>query len=964
MTVLLLTGLFVSCSTKKNTSITRFYHSTTAHFNTFYNGQVAFRDGVEAQLKGHVDNYSELLPMFIMADKKTAAMGKGNFDTAIEKCQKAIKKHSIKSKPKRPSGHMTAKEKAYYTRKEFNPYLKNVWMMFADAQFHQGNFIEAASSYNYILRLYADQPEVASVARAKLARCYILLDWPYDAEDVLRKIQRDSLPIKGQRELAASQAAYYIASGQYKEAIPPLTSTVKHVSGKLQRARLYYLLGQLNQQVGDKQAAYKALRKCIRLSPPYELAFNARIMQTEVMADGQGKAMIRKLKRMTKNPNNADYLDRIYYAIGNIHLAARDTLRTIYAWKQGVEESTKNGFAKAVVLQHLGELYWERENYIDATDCYNQLASLMDKEHEQYKEVERRSKILTEMEPHLSAVKLQDSLQALAKLPEKEYLAAIDRVINDLKKKEKELEKKNFDQATMTAQKAATTTQKSTQTGAARRGAQKTTFYFYMAQTVAQGQQDFQRRWGKRPNEDNWRRSQKEVSGGSNDNEGYDYAAEDSLAALSDEMGETGELSEEEQRLKDSLANDPHHREFYLKQIPFTEEQLELSNGLILDGLYHGGVLEMDKLGNFRLAGEILNRLVREFPDFEQMDDVYYHLFLLALRQGDEELSQYYVQLLQESFPESKLTQTITNPRFLELAQFGKHLEDTLYAQTYDAYKEGNYWMVNQNFEESTEYFAEGAHRGKFLFVHAMSQLYTGQRDSFLAEMKIVAEKYSKDEIAEMASAIVKGVQEGRLLTSDKWDSSSIWASHSLADSGEGGEADTLVADPLVPYVFVLAYPTGELDENLLLFEMARYNFTSFMARNFDMEIVKGGTITQLRVSGFQSYDEVHAYAQNLYGDAHMRERLEGIRAILISEANLKLLGTRYSYDEYAEFYDAELSPIELPDEMYLDEPTDNGPVDIDDVPLSEESNENATEGKNEEEEDDSEEDDEDDWLF
>ena len=255
-------------------------------------------------------------------------------------------------------------------------------------------------------------------------------------------------------------------------------------------------------------------------------------------------------------------------------------------------------------------------------------------------------------------------------------------------------------------------------------------------------------------------------------------------------------------------------------------------------------------------------------------------------------------------------------------------------------------------------------HRGKFLFVHAMSQLYTGQRDSFLAEMKIVAEKYSKDEIAEMASAIVKGVQEGRLLTSDKWDSSSIWASHSLADSGEGGEADTLVADPLVPYVFVLAYPTGELDENLLLFEMARYNFTSFMARNFDMEIVKGGTITQLRVSGFQSYDEVHAYAQNLYGDAHMRERLEGIRAILISEANLKLLGTRYSYDEYAEFYDAELSPIELPDEMYLDEPTDNGPVDIDDVPLSEESNENAAEEKKDEEEDDSEEDDEDDWLF
>ena len=145
---LLLTGLFISCSTKKNTGLTRFYHSTTAHFNTFYNGEVAFEEGVEAQLKGHTDNYTELLPMYIVADKKTAAMGKGNFETAIEKCQKAIKKHSIKSKPKKPSGRMTDKQKAYFARKEFNPFLKRPWMMFADAQFQQGNFIEAASSYN------------------------------------------------------------------------------------------------------------------------------------------------------------------------------------------------------------------------------------------------------------------------------------------------------------------------------------------------------------------------------------------------------------------------------------------------------------------------------------------------------------------------------------------------------------------------------------------------------------------------------------------------------------------------------------------------------------------------------------------------------------------------------------------------------------------------------------------------
>ena len=127
--------------------MTRFYHSTTAHFNTLYNGRVAFLEGVEAQEKGHTDNYTELLPMYIVADKKTAAMGKGNFETAIEKSQKAIKKHSIKRKPKKPSSRMTDKQKAYFNRKEFNPYLYRAWLMMADAQFQTGDFIQNFNSF-------------------------------------------------------------------------------------------------------------------------------------------------------------------------------------------------------------------------------------------------------------------------------------------------------------------------------------------------------------------------------------------------------------------------------------------------------------------------------------------------------------------------------------------------------------------------------------------------------------------------------------------------------------------------------------------------------------------------------------------------------------------------------------------------------------------------------------------------
>lgn len=195
----------------------------TARFNTYFNGAEAFKEGVLEQQKGHKDNYTDLLPMYAVRNKSTAAMGKSNFETTIEKCEKAIKLHSIKARPKsNVNKRKTAKEKAYMARKEFNPFLRHAWLLMGKAQFQQGNFIEAASTFNYISGLYAGQPEIVSVARAYLARCYVELEWPYDAEDVFHKIQRDSTGSEGQREFNASYADYLIFVKQYKEAIPYL----------------------------------------------------------------------------------------------------------------------------------------------------------------------------------------------------------------------------------------------------------------------------------------------------------------------------------------------------------------------------------------------------------------------------------------------------------------------------------------------------------------------------------------------------------------------------------------------------------------------------------------------------------------------------------------------------------------------------------------------------------------------
>lgn len=927
--------LMAACSTKKNTSGTRMFHSLTARFNTLYNGQVSYQEGMEAQLNGHQDDYTTLLPMFVATNAKTATLGRSNYENAITKCEKAIKLHSIKKRPQTNSSKKkTPKQKEFMQRKEFNPYLRHAWLMMGKAQFNQGDFIQAASTFNYIMRLYATQPEVYSVARAWLARCYVALEWPYDAEDVLNKMQRDSVSREGARERDASKAAFLIETGQYKEAVPLVKETISHTRNKFQKARLNFLTGQLYRELGDQKMAYKHLGKVIKANPPYELAFNARIAQSEVVAQNRSKAkaMVKKLTRMAKSDKNKDYLDQVYYAIGNIQLSIGDTAKCIGAWEKGAEESTRNGVAKAVLLLHLSELYWQQEKYIEAQRTYQACVGILDKEHDEYPEVQRRSKILDELEPHLSAIKLQDSLQALAKMPEAQYLAAIDRVIDALKKKEKEEAKKAGANGAAPGGGNAPGANPQVRPGItgnnAAAGNRKGAWYFYNPQTVMTGKQEFQRRWGNRKNEDNWRRSNKtEQVDDSNQEYNYDDDAGDSL------QSDYEEYDEEKQRIKDSLANDPHHREFYLAQIPFTEEQMEASHQLLCDGLYHGGVLEMEKLENFPLSERTLLRVLSDYPDFESKVDVYYHLFLLYGRLGNAEEAERYRQLMLAEYPEDKKSVLLANPNYEMIAREGKHVEDSIYAATFDAYKENRYPEVMSNYAFHTDNFPEGKHRARIMFVHAMSNLYTGHRKEFLEELQEIVKTYGKDEVAEMASYIVKGMEEGRSLSSDKFTGSDIWKRRRVGvESGDSTQTTEQLSDERYStFNFVLAYPTNSLDEDQLLFEVARYNFTSFMVRNFEIEILEDQGLSMMCVKGFLSFDEVHAYAQKLYSDIHMNAVLKGIRSVLISEDNLKLLGTSFSFDEYAEFYEQKFAPLNIPKDLIIDEPTDLEVIDPDD---------------------------------
>ena len=873
-----------------------------------------------------------MLPMNTVGNKQSQQLGKGNFERAVEKSEKTIKQHSIKGKPEwTKSRRKTAKDKEWLSRKEYNPFLWKAWMLLGKAQFMKGDFDEAAATFSYMSRLYQTQPMQNCMARAWLAQSYLELDWLYDAEDIIRNMRRDSIHYRAQDDWDLTMANYYTKNKEYDKALPYLRKTIKHEKRKVQKARLWYLTGQMETALGHRDLAYRAYRKVISQNPPYEMEFNARIAQTEVLAKGNYKKMIGRLKRMARSDKNKDYLDQVYYAIGNIYLAQNDTAHAIDAYEQGNTKATRSGIEKGVLLLRLGDLYWEMEKYNDAQRCYGEAIGLLDKDRPDYEELSNRSKMLDELVPFTDAIHLQDSLQALAKISEEDRNKAIDRVIEDLKKKEKEERDKAREAEVEKIQQRQGATgnrnQRTTPTTPSASATQSKDgkWYFYNQMAVNQGKQQFQKQWGKRENVDNWQRLNQTVvnleaplsspEGGTAD------LPTDSTAIEGIGGAEGTGLAAQDSVATDTLANDPHNREYYLAQIPFTEEQVQESNVIIMDGLYNSGVIFKDKLDNLRLSEKNLTRLTTQYPDYEQMDLAWYHLFLLYSRLGDHTTAANCLSSLQADFPESEWTILLSDPYFEENARFGEHIEDSLYTATYDAFKQSRYQEVSGNVRISADRFPLGENRPKFIFIEGLSLLNEGDSKGCVEQLKVVVEKYPKSEVSEMAGMIIKGVQEGRQLYGGKFDLDDVWSRRDLSLADDSTNTDTLSAERNTEFLFILAYQPDSLNENQLLYEMARYNFSNFMVRNFDISIEQDKGIQRMTISGFLNFDEALQYARLLYADAHMQEVVRPCRSIVISPHNLSLIGTRYSYRDYDEFYERTFLPLQISNEELLQIP-------------------------------------------
>lgn len=891
--LLLLANSMWSCSTKKNTWATRSYHQTKTKYNIYYNGAISFQEGEDAIREANKDDYSGVLNLYAVSNHEAAEASKSQMERTIEKCRKCIKLHSIKTRPKvdHEKKRKNSKYAAWLEQEEFNNQIANAWILLGMAEFHKGDFLGSVSTFNYIARHYAYDPDVVAQCQLWIVRAYAEMGWYYEAEDVLSKVQVDNLSRKHAPLYSSVSADLLIKTKRYREAIPFVKIALPNESKHGNRPRFQYVLAQLYQLNDERELARHAYNKVLKMQPSNEMDFNARLNIAELESSPQDA--IKLLKKMVRLDKHKDQLDQIYGTIGNVYLAQKDTVNALENYEQGIAESTQQGSAKAKILITAGDIYYEQRNYIKASPCYKEAAQILSAESEQYQRIQQRSETLDELVVEHSMVLLQDSLQRLAALSIEEQRVVVDSIIARLIRAE-EAEKEREAQAAREAENSSAPRSVNT-SNMIGGGNNSRDWYFYNSQLLQAGKQIFRTQWGNRILEDNWRRLSKATSTMMDE----EYMDENMMAADSTTTDSVPLANK-------TIETDTHKPEYYLQQIPKTEADLAKSNDLLARALYNMVHIYRDQVGDQALADETFHEFCKRFPTHELLLDLYYMQYLTALKNNNYGEATQYGQDIQELFPNSREAHIVSQPNYFQQLQHMSQEQDSLYESTYNAYCSNAYNTVKENKIYAEDKYPLSPLMPRFLFLNAIAVAKTEGQDNFIYHLRDMVQRYPDNELSAMAKDMLALLGQGAESQQD--DISSLGDKRQIQTENNIEDSIAVQFDHernITSYV-LLIIPQDEKQMNQLLYDIALFNFSQFMIRDFDIQLITTFAKDQsaLQIAGFEKMDDAEWYANMLAKNQDLQNSFaaKGVQVICITEVNMSMLGTQFSWDDYLEW--------------------------------------------------------------
>jgi tetratricopeptide (TPR) repeat protein len=884
--LIIVTFSISGCSTKKNTALTRFYHGLTTKYNILFNGSESFKEGKTKYQDSYEDDYSQVLPVFVYGDEELAAGIKPQMDRTIDKSTKSIRLHSITKKPQ-DKGEMSEKDKAFYNKNEYNIYIDDAYLLMGKAFFYQSDYASAIRIFNFIIKQY-DDAKTKYLAYNWLVRSNVEIKDFREAQNLIDFLVSDmDYPEKLNYELNRTLADFYLKQQKFQQAEPYVAEALTLVKKKQQKIRLTFIHAQLNEELGNYNAASDLYESVIKMNPSYEMAFNAKIKRATLFTGGKSKKTIKaELLKMLKDDKNIDYQDQIYYALGELEMKSNNINQAIEYYQMSASTNISNTNQKGLTYLALANIFFDRSEYTESQAYYDSAVISLEPDFPGYVELARKNRYLSKLVKNLRVVETQDSLQMVAQMPEKERDLFIQQIIQNLRKKEAaELERQRNEEM-MERNDLGRSTRPTT---AANQGGK---WYFYNPSAKSFGQPEFRRRWGNRKLEDNWRRKNKQMMG-------VEQIAE---SDFSDEV------------IDNKVGLDNKSPEYYMVDLPLTDSAIVKSHEKIQTALFNVGEVYKNDLKEYSMAIDAYKDLIERYPESEYKVPAYYNLYKVYKDKGDLAQADVYRNMIIRNYPETKYAKVLLDPNYFKQFEEEEKERKAFYAQTLEMYKQKKYSHVIRRCNVGLNKYNEPEYLPKYSYLRALAMGEVYGVTVLKSELEKVIENYKSDPVSNEAENLLASIKENELKSLKDFNLAEKTDTTTGAETTSDEVLQKTMAEIEKMYNYTpetkhyMAVVTGKnANVNQLKFNIINFNLDFFIEKSYDIENKDlNEYFTIVTIKQFKNAKEALAYSDKfkselsrIFNDVETSD----YQTFVISDKNLETLMNEKMVRDYLLFY-------------------------------------------------------------
>ena len=731
--------------------------------------------GVYATMdKSHKDNYKQVLPIFTYSNPKEASGVTGDLDEVIKRLTTSVQIHKVSNwadddflmmgKANFIKGNYD-KALAFfkYTTTEYKngvDYVKEMKKMGKTAKptlkkkavkkpkFEQVKDSKGHTSLNKIderpsYTLFIHEPARAE-ALLWLAKTYSAQKKYTEASAVIQLIRSDDRFYANlDRYVELTEAENLMNQKDYVDAIKPLEKFISMTKKKSERVRPIFILAQIYEMKGDKAKASEYYKQVLSEKPTYEMEFYAKIKRAKLANKAGSNDEIKKLLiSMSRDGKYKDYLDQVYYLLGQIVLGENNRAEARKDFHKSVASSTKNPDQKALSYLALGKMDYDEEFYVSSKFYYDSTVRNISKSDTAYDAIEAKDKTLGKLVKQIDIITAEDSLQRIAHMSAADRKRFLQKLIDA---KQKEAQEKQ------TAKAANTDFIKQNLPGAngaasANQNADASSFYFYNTASRSNGYSEFIKKWGDRKLEDNWRRKDK--------------------SATMSEHTEESDSAKAKQEAKDTATNGSDMDKL-LTGVPMTPEKMEKSNAKLIDAYYALGSVYKDDLLNYRKAIVAFEELNKRFPKNKLELESSYQLYLIYERTNNSAKASFYKNLILVNYPNSTIAKYLKDPKYLEELKKKENALSYYYESAYKDYSSGLYASAEQKCRDVDVQFKENKMRAKFDLLNAMSLAKENRLNDYVLVLNKIVSKYPGTPEKDQAQVWLAGLSHSKLAQVD-----------------------------------------------------------------------------------------------------------------------------------------------------------------------------------------------------